>query len=286
MSYKILYVLIFLTVSTNAHAEIIASGNDCGENCSWTIDDKGVLTVSGTGDMKDYSDPEEWSRTYPRPWQSYNNTVKEIVIGEGITSVGTWAFKDFKALETLTLADSVKKIGMIAFDSATSLNKINMSENSQLESINWQAFSHDKALTSFVVPSAATNVGSAAFHDTDTIVVYCPESNTSCKANIGGSGLTIIRFTQEDGIYKIGEGEDAKYYASTEAMVLGEDCGSKCAQAKALSESGEPFVIDGKFYASLSDYVKRNYIKKRIYTVDEAEMLSKPTGNTFRMRYK
>jgi len=281
MSYKILYVLIFLTVSTNAHAEIIASGGDCGNNCSWTIDDKGVLTVSGTGDMKDYSDPEDWSHTYPTPWQSYKNVVKEIIIGEGITSIGTWAFKNFTTLENLTLADSVKKIGIIAFDSATALKKINIGENSQLEEIGWQAFAHDHALTSVFIPPLVQSLD-VVFNDTNA-TIYCMKNMRKCRPD---THADVVYYTLENGIYTIGEGDDAKYYKSADLMLQNQDCNDQCLKAIALSQSGKPFVMNGKFYNSLSDWAKGNYIKKRIYTVDEAEMLSKPTGNSFRMRYK
>lgn len=64
-------------------AGIVASADEgtCGENLTWTLDDDGLLTISGTGDMSDYM--------FRGPW---NYAPKAVVIEEGVTSIGKNAF--------------------------------------------------------------------------------------------------------------------------------------------------------------------------------------------------
>lgn len=68
-------------------AEVVKSGT-CGDNLTWTLDADGVLTISGTGAMKDYTDS---SNRNPSPFCE-NNTIKTVVIEKGVTSIGEWRF--------------------------------------------------------------------------------------------------------------------------------------------------------------------------------------------------
>ena len=72
-------------------AEIIASGY-CGndrdyEKVTWTLDSEGTLTISGTGDM--------YSRSYYGYWYDIDcDDIKKVVVEEGVTAVGSYAFCD------------------------------------------------------------------------------------------------------------------------------------------------------------------------------------------------
>ena len=83
------------------------SANDAAEgssgitgSCTWSLDKDGVLTISGNGDMADYTTLKG------QPW---GNEIKEVVIEDGVLSVGTGAFASCTKLETSVIADSVKK---------------------------------------------------------------------------------------------------------------------------------------------------------------------------------
>lgn len=62
----------------------------CGENLTWTLDDSGTLTISGTGAMTNYSSFGPW----------YNNrlSINSVVIEDGVTSIGNYAFYNCSAL--------------------------------------------------------------------------------------------------------------------------------------------------------------------------------------------
>lgn len=85
---------------------IVAEG-DCGDDLTWTLDKDGVLTISGTGDMDNYTGPFEM---HTAPWNNYGDQITSIVIQEGVTSVGEWAFLYTQA-ETISLPESLQRIG-------------------------------------------------------------------------------------------------------------------------------------------------------------------------------
>ena len=74
---------------------------------SWIVDDKGVLTISGTGDMelKDY---------FLAPWNEY--IVKKAVIKSGVTSIAPYAFSNLTNMASVSIPNTVKDVGPYAFD--------------------------------------------------------------------------------------------------------------------------------------------------------------------------
>ena len=85
----------------------IASGTD--GSITWSLSDDGVLTISGKGAMKNYTDKET------KPWQDWNNRIKTVVIEDGVTSIGALAFNHFRSLTGVTISNTVKTIGKGAF---------------------------------------------------------------------------------------------------------------------------------------------------------------------------
>ena len=65
----------------------------CGDNLTWALDlASGVLTISGSGDMYDYTNSDA------APWYSNKDSIKTVVINEGVTSIGAFAFSSCDAL--------------------------------------------------------------------------------------------------------------------------------------------------------------------------------------------
>ena len=91
-------------------------GDTCGKNARWSFDaEKGELTVSGSGDMDDYSD------TNKAPWDSQKDSIKSVYIENGITSIGEYAFSGCSSLTSITIPVSVTQIGDGAFYNCTNL---------------------------------------------------------------------------------------------------------------------------------------------------------------------
>ena len=103
-----LVCLLALCVLLPLRAEAAAYTGSCGTNAVWKLDTAtGVLTVSGTGAMNDY--------TYStRFWKDYSSYVKKIVVEEGITRIGNSAFNSCAAT-SVSLPSTLKTIGDLAF---------------------------------------------------------------------------------------------------------------------------------------------------------------------------
>lgn len=105
--------------------ETVASGQ-CGENATYTLDSEGMLTISGSGALYDYS--EAWG------FASENNlfdekTIRKVVINDGITSIGKGFFNGNSDMENIEIPESVTSIGAYAFRNCRSLTSIELSGN-------------------------------------------------------------------------------------------------------------------------------------------------------------
>lgn len=94
----------------------------CGESLTWKYLD-GVLTISGTGEMTDYSS------TAAPPWDRYRDDITKVIIEEGVTSIGDWAFRYYDNITSVTIPDSMTSIGTWAFGDCYQLTSVILPEN-------------------------------------------------------------------------------------------------------------------------------------------------------------
>ena len=155
-------------------AQIIDSGT-CGENLTWSLDSDGVLTVSGTGEMDDYS--SDYS-----PWFPVDHQIKTVIIGNGVTSISAGAFSECYELTSVTIAASVASIGDFAFEYCSKLTSVTFGTGSQLKSIGVYAFFSCNALTAIALPNGVTTIEYAAFEECSNLSsVTLPDSITSIE---------------------------------------------------------------------------------------------------------
>ena len=64
----------------------IAAGS-CGGNLRWSLMEDGVLKITGSGAMPDYSDASN------APWHRYGSRIKEVRVGANVTKIGENAFR-------------------------------------------------------------------------------------------------------------------------------------------------------------------------------------------------
>lgn len=176
----------------SANAETSGS---CGPNLIWTLTGKGVLTISGKGKMYDYSNNNR------APWEGYGK-VKRIKIGDGVTTIGDYAFYDCGMPTSVTIPNGVTKIGDYAFYNCTSLASVTIPNS--VTTIGDYAFSHCIPLTSITIPNSVTKIGKYTFDYCSNLTsITIPNSVTeieeetfkNCynlqKVNIGNSVKTI-----------------------------------------------------------------------------------------------
>ena len=116
-----------VAITTN---EEIASGS-CGEALTWSLNAAGDLTVSGTGDMASFT-------ATGAPWAEYRDQVKLVIVGQGVTSIGSSAFQDCKNLELVRLPNTLTALGKAAFLRCGKLTNITLPAS--LESVGEDCF--------------------------------------------------------------------------------------------------------------------------------------------------
>ena len=104
------------TEAPNATGYCGAEGN--GSNLTWTLTCDSILTISGTGAMMDYDLEIESQRA---PWYAYRNSIKSIVMEEGVNRIGNYAFANCHYLTTVEIPAGVSYIGDFAFSLCFSL---------------------------------------------------------------------------------------------------------------------------------------------------------------------
>ena len=141
------------TVTAQSTSAIIVKSGECGDNVTYTLDDDGLLKISGSGNMNDY---------YIGNSPFYlNKDIKEIVIGDGVTSIGDCAFWGCSSLTSIEIPDGVTSIGMSVFDSCSSLTSIEIPVG--VTSLKDFVFYGCSSLTSIAIPAGVTSIGSSAF---------------------------------------------------------------------------------------------------------------------------
>lgn len=99
---------------------------DCG-NLKWNFED-GVLTISGEGEIPDCSS------VVNQPWGSL--AVKSVVVEEGVTYIGKYAFASLEQLESVTIAATVERIANYAFRDLSSLREVRFAGKEALPTMN------------------------------------------------------------------------------------------------------------------------------------------------------
>ena len=146
---QIYILLIALLMGLSANAE---ESGTCGANLKWHLTDDGVLTITGKGEMYDYSS------SY-KPW-SYN-ALTRVIIGNGVTTIGKNAFYGCSSLTSVTIPNSVTTIGEAVFADCSALTSVTFPNS--VTTIGKGAFEDCSALTSVTFPNSVTEIGGSAF---------------------------------------------------------------------------------------------------------------------------
>ena len=187
------------TLTSNAlgvdESKIVSYWNE--DNLTWKLDANGTLTISGTGAMKDYDYDSNPSPVYN------NSDVKKIVIEDGVTSIGNFAFHSCSSLPSITIPDSVTSIGNFAFSGCRSLTSITIPDS--VTSIGAYAFQSCSNLTSITIPDSVTSIGASAFNSCSGLTsITIPDSVTSIGNFAFSYCISLTSITIPDSVTSIG----------------------------------------------------------------------------------
>lgn len=149
-----------LGVGGNAIAASAESSGNCGDsgsNVTWSLDDNGTLTISGSGKIEDYrSDIDQ-------PWYSNRSDITSVVIEPGVTSIGSLAFYKCSNLTSITIPSGLTSIGEMAFFNCSALTSVTIPNG--VISIGNFAFGSCTGLKSITIPSSVTSIENNIFQD-------------------------------------------------------------------------------------------------------------------------
>lgn len=141
-----------------------------GENLKWTLDNNGVLTISGSGAMKDYT----WDENVRLDWYVRKKDIRSVVLDNRITHIGNYAFDKCTNIESVrytgytgnagvALPESVTTIGVHAFSDTGVTGTLKLPEH--LTEIDSLAFYHCRKLNGELkLPDTVKEIGGFAFN--------------------------------------------------------------------------------------------------------------------------
>ena len=203
----------------------------CGDDLTWTLSNNGTLTIKGTSMMR-YSEISA-----PSPWYSHRDSIKKLVVKDGVTSISASAFNTCHHLTSVKLPDSVAYIGNQAFKFCVELSSITLPSStksvrietfcrcSKLASVTLpygvtmiesRAFANCTALESIQFPVSLSQIGAWAFSNCEKLSsVKIPESVTSISNGaFSGCALTSVTVSRNCKVHEsaFDEGVTINYY--------------------------------------------------------------------------
>ena len=163
-----------------AYAAALASGK-CGDSATWTLDNTGTLTISGTGPMYGYS-------LFKNPWcdsalrsSGISTRVKNVEISSGVTTLGAYALSACDSMTSVSLPETLLAVGEDCFFSSTALHNISIPNS--VRSIGDCAFSGCNGLTRVTLGSGLKGIGSQAFNGCSSLSgIVIPEGVPAIEA--------------------------------------------------------------------------------------------------------
>jgi len=296
----ILSVIISLLLTMNVFADTITyetceECESCGPNCKFIKTGSTIIIYGPTEENDAGAVPIGKIAQKDGVVQS---GATNVVISGNIKKLTFRAFSLMRSLDNITIPDTVTEIEKEAF-SRTAISSLEIP--SSVTKIGENAFVNMSHLTSLLITGdLGENVSDKAFNSTSA-TVYC-KMGSNCEGKGADANLQYYKVS-ENGHIELLNSDGTLNGTSFSSMndfrvALGltpqYQSKSNCPQASDSSPSN--LVYKGKMYMKTLDE-KGNWVYldisgnklpsvKRIYTVEEAEKASKPTGNKFRVRYK
>ena len=140
----------------------------------WELDNSGLLTISGSGDMDPFDTTDNTYDT--RAWNAYRETVRTVAIIHDVTSIGGQAFRDCTALTRVMIPASVTEIGDWAFSGCGDLTGVTIPEG--VQKIGDMAFSKT-GLTDITLPKTLASFSGTALEGCDNLTaIHADAGNT------------------------------------------------------------------------------------------------------------
>ena len=173
------FCLCMVAFTSKTMAQVIDIG-ECGasgNNLTWALTGDGVLTIMGSGAMADVTNPSY------QPWFSHRNSIKSVIINDGATIIGEFAFEGCNQLSSVNIPNSVTMIGFRAFRCSNLTTIICMATTPPDLSEYGSVFRDVPSTAQIFVPCNSVSAYQAKSGWNDFTITGIPYSGT-CGANL------------------------------------------------------------------------------------------------------
>lgn len=204
--------------------QFIDSGS-CGSGVKWVLYEDGELYIYGNGNMTNFNNESRWSPHVP--WNRYVKDITNVVIAEGVTSIGDEAFYECSNLVSITIPSTINRIGGGAFANCNAVEAVFISDVAKWCEIAFVSsygrylsnpfcsvpgdkqgyiYLNGDLLTDLVIPEGVTKINNGVFYDcTQLISVSIPNSVTEIGKDAFSGCAGINRISLPDSITTIGD---------------------------------------------------------------------------------
>jgi hypothetical protein len=158
---------------------------DCGAdggNITATLKSDGTLIVSGTGAMTDYDGPQVFA-----PWRGVKDSITEVIIKDGVVTIGRGAFGDCTRMTAISIPGSVTSIGDFALAGSAAVtipgSVVSIGTNALSRTISIRVASNNPIYSS---------LDGILFNKAKTVLIQYPQGKQSTVYTIPNS-VTSIR---------------------------------------------------------------------------------------------
>ena len=200
MKKELLFLAALCLASVQVQGQTTVASGTCGaeaggSNLTWTLTEDSTLTISGTGDMADFTNEKQ-------PWQDHLAAIRTAVVQEGVTSVGNYFLYRCSNLASIDLPGGLTSVGDAVLFRCERLTSLDLPDG--VTSVGSAFLRYGTGLTSIGLPAGLSWVGSNFLSNCTRLTsIDLPDGLTSvglirAKANVALTSLVynISRYTQ------------------------------------------------------------------------------------------
>ena len=261
-------------------------GATADDNAYWALVG-GTLTISGSGNMANYT------AASAAPWNDYVADIKTVVIEDGVTNVGNYAFNNCSKLTSVTISKDATIVGTYAFNNCTNLKSVTIPDD--VYNIYAYAFANCESLTSVTIPDKVREIYGYTFYNCKSLTSVTIPKNVTNVWNYAFSGcknLTTVYIpsslkgtpfeNQTTRLYYIAEAAEGNITPVTiDSVTYG--IGKEKSITLPCDIMGNGYVIQS---AKEDTGVKINHKNSEVYMPEDSEIYTPITGNNLATKCK
>ncbi|MBQ6844417.1 MAG: leucine-rich repeat protein [Agathobacter sp.] len=174
--FVVFLLLLVFNIDTAYASE---KSGQCGDEVYWTLNEKGVMTISGKGKMWDFRNDADYFDYHECPWADLKEDIKKVVFKSGVTYVGADAFNGCRNITKVTFTDTITTIAQFSFFCCSNLESVTLPK--KLEVLGQEAFAYNEKITKVSIPDTVIFLDGAFQFNTALKEVY-----------IGGMSVPMI----------------------------------------------------------------------------------------------